>query len=149
MNTRTKILNILTGRLDLANPCVPLPFDPQRMDVKTIWKMIERHEVTRTIDSMRVQLDKLVYEGHMTKRTEMVGEPPRRTAFYGMVRSPAAPVPVPAQQDSVEAPEVDIRQYLGTIRDALLNHNIVKAHFNEDGSVEYEQRITKTFTITL
>jgi hypothetical protein len=96
---------------------------------------------------MRVQLDMLVDEGHMTKSTEMVGEPPRRTAFYGMAQSPAAPVP--DQQDSAEAPEVDIRQYLGTIRDALLNHNIVKAHFNEDGSVEYEQRITKTFTITL
>ena len=148
MNTRTKILNILTRRLDLDNPSAPLHFDPQRMDVKTIWKMIEPYEVTRTIDSMRVQLDKLVEEGHMTKSTEMVGDPPRRTAFYGMVQSPAAPVPI--RDFTLEGPEeVDIRQYLGTIRDALLNHNIVKAHFNEDGSVEYEQRITKTFTITL
>ncbi len=141
MNTRTKILDILNN-----HPLAARLYD-QRMDVKTIWQMIGPHEVTRTIDSMRVQLDKLVDEGHMTKSTEMVGEPPRRTAFYGMVQSSAAPVP--AQLDSDEAPEVDIRQYLGTIRDALLNHNIVKAHFNEDGSVEYEQRITKTFTITL
>jgi hypothetical protein len=121
------------------------------MDVKTLWRIMEPHEVTRTIDSMRVQLDKLVDEGHMTKCTEMVGEPPRRTAFYGMVNPATDPVTksVSIPVATPEEPEVDIHRYLSTIRDALLNHNIVKAHFNEDGSVEYEQRITKTFTIIL
>ena len=69
--------------------------------VKDLWAFVEPHDVTASIDSMRVQLDRLVKEDRMEK---LVVDPnmhqKRKVAYYRLAQQAAEEVPAPENEET-------------------------------------------------
>jgi hypothetical protein len=117
--------------------------------VKDLWAFVEPHDVTASIDSMRVQLDRLVKEDRMEK---LVVDPnmhqKRKVAYYRLAQQAAEEVPAPENEET-EIAATSLEQLFADFRERMMEHNLVSCSITEDGSVEYEQRVIETRKLTL
>ena len=130
----------------------------QGFSAQDAWKLIEPEGLTPSIDAFRIHLDKLWKEGKITKKKRRVkgNYGTHMRAFYSLrtcVEEESSPeqvnLPITSPSEPVEADGDDLGDFFRTVRDALLNRDIVAFSITEAGDIEYEQRIVRKRSLSL